>query len=154
MSGSYRLARRTAAFSLSGITSSGTPRQNDSASTWTTCVGIGGRHASERMDGMDRNQWTARVGIGGRHASESAKGWSPSWKGTSWTCRRSAYRCLRRDDILDEFHFQPAHRSGNGSRRVYARQGYTERQIDHACPRAVVQLPIQTAGHGPVHKKL
>ena len=27
--------------------------------------------------------------------------------------------CLRREDILDEFHFQHAHRSRNGSRRVH-----------------------------------
>ena len=31
-----------------------------------------GRHASEWMDGMNRNQWTACAGMSGRHASESA----------------------------------------------------------------------------------
>ena len=40
---------------------------------WTACVGMGGRHGSESVDGMDRNQWTACPGIGGRHASESAR---------------------------------------------------------------------------------
>ena len=38
-------------------------RPQSGAPRWTTCVGMGGRHASEWVDGMDRNRWTTCVGI-------------------------------------------------------------------------------------------
>ena len=62
----------------------GTPR-------WTTCVGMGGRHASEWADRIRRNGWAAWLGIGGRHASESAGGFPGSTIGaiTSGLSKRS-----------------------------------------------------------------
>ena len=40
---------------------------------WTASVGITGRHPSESVDDMRRNQWTTSIGMGGRHPSESAQ---------------------------------------------------------------------------------
>ena len=47
------------------------PRYNSSRG-WPTCVGMPGRHASEQVAGIRRNQWPACVGMGGRHGSEYA----------------------------------------------------------------------------------
>ena len=51
-SGSYRLARRTAAFSLSGITSSGTPPQ---CSNIRTCDTV--QSGSDRVSVTSTNVW-------------------------------------------------------------------------------------------------
>jgi len=52
MSGSYRLARRTAAFSLSGMTSSGTPPQY---SNIRTCDAV--QSGSERVSVTSTKVW-------------------------------------------------------------------------------------------------